>query len=344
MTRICLVTGGTGLLGSSLREVIKNENKNIIEKENEIIVNSNENKNIITKYIFLSSDICDLKDYNKSKLVFEKYNFTDIIHFAAHVGGLYANKNNNLDFLINNLEISMNVIKLCHKYSISRGIFTLSTCIFPVNCSLPLTEEKIHDGKCHQSNEGYSVSKRVLEVLVRFYREKYNYEWICIIPTNIYGKYDNFNLENAHVIPSIIHKMYLAKVNNTNVNLLGDGSAVRQFIYNIDVNKILYYILNHYYSKNLTIIKDNIYNIIFSTNLPSNELSIKELANKIKYYLNFNNKIMFDTTKDNGIHKKTSSNDTLMKLLDNAFTFTELDNGLKETIDWFIEEYKNIRK
>ncbi|SBS94262.1 GDP-L-fucose synthase, putative (FS) [Plasmodium malariae] len=144
----------------------------------------------------------------------------------------------------------------------------------------------MHEGRCHLSNEGYSVSKRVLEILVRFYREKYNYEWICIIPTNIYGKYDNFNLDNSHVIPSIIHKMYLAKENNTNVKLMGDGTAVRQFIYNRD----------------------------------------------------------FDKTKDNGIHKKTSSNGKLMKILDKSFSFTDINEGLKETIDWFIREYENIRK
>ncbi|KAI4838834.1 GDP-L-fucose synthase [Plasmodium brasilianum] len=343
MKRICLVTGGSGLLGNSLREVIKSENVDFTENESEIIINSNDNK-IIKKYIFLSSNVCDLTNFDDTENFLKKNEFTDIIHFAAHVGGLYANINNNLQFLVNNLEINLNVIKLCHKYSITRGIFTLSTCIFPEKCNLPLIEENMHEGRCHLSNEGYSVSKRVLEILVRFYREKYNYEWICIIPTNIYGKYDNFNLDNSHVIPSIIHKMYLAKENNTNVKLMGDGTAVRQFIYNRDVNNILYYILNTNYSKNLTIIKDNIFNIILSTNIPSNELTVKELADKIKCYLGFNNEILFDKTKDNGIHKKTSSNGKLMKILDKSFSFTDINEGLKETIDWFIREYENIRK
>ncbi|GAW80563.1 GDP-L-fucose synthase [Plasmodium gonderi] len=343
MTRVCLVTGGTGLLGNSLREVIKNENSNFVEEENEIIVNSRD-KNVIKKYIFLSSKICDLKNFDDTRKIFEKHEITDIVHFAAYVGGLYANKNNNLQFLVDNLEINLNIVKLCHMYSITRGIFTLSTCVFPEKCSLPLVEENIHEGRCHLSNEGYSVSKRVLEVLVRFYREKYNYEWICIIPTNVYGKYDNFNLSNAHVIPSIIHKMYLAKVNNINVKLMGDGTAVRQFIYNRDISNILYYILNTYYSKYLTIIKDEVFSIIFSTNLPSNELTIKGLAEKIKHYLEFNNEILFDKTKDNGIHRKTSSNDKLMKILDNSFTFTDINQGLKETIEWFITTYENIRR
>ncbi|SCP04130.1 GDP-L-fucose synthase, putative [Plasmodium ovale] len=343
MARICLVTGGTGMLGSSLREVIKMKNTHFIESENHIIVNSSE-ENVIKKYVFLSSKVCDLTNFDDAQKFFQKNAFTDIIHFAAHVGGLYANIKNNLLFLINNLEINLNVIKLCHKFAINRGIFTLSTCIFPENCALPLIEENMHNGRCHLSNEGYSMSKRFLEILVRFYREKYNYEWICIIPTNIYGKYDNFNLRSSHVIPSIIHKMYLAKVNNTNVKLMGDGTAVRQFIYNRDVNTILYYMLNTYYQKNLTIIKDNIFNIIFSSNVPSNELTIKELADKIKYYLGFTDEILFDATEDNGIHKKTSSNDKLMKILDNSFSFTDMNMGLKETIDWFTMEYENIRK
>ncbi|SBS82836.1 GDP-L-fucose synthase, putative (FS) [Plasmodium ovale curtisi] len=295
MARICLVTGGTGMLGSSLREVIKMKNTHFIESENHIIVNSSE-ENVIKKYVFLSSKVCDLTNFDDAQKFFQKNAFTDIIHFAAHVGGLYANIKNNLLFLINNLEINLNVIKLCHKFAINRGIFTLSTCIFPENCALPLIEENMHNGRCHLSNEGYSMSKRFLEILVRFYREKYNYEWICIIPTNIYGKYDNFNL----------------RMNNTNVKLMGDGTAVRQFIYNRDVNTILYYMLNTYYQKNLTIIKDNIFNIIFSSNVPSNELTIKELADKIKYYLGFTDEI--------------------------------LTSSLKETIDWFTMEYENIRK
>ncbi|SBS88188.1 GDP-L-fucose synthase, putative (FS) [Plasmodium ovale curtisi] len=295
MARICLVTGGTGMLGSSLREVIKMKNTHFIESENHIIVNSSE-ENVIKKYVFLSSKVCDLTNFDDAQKFFQKNAFTDIIHFAAHVGGLYANIKNNLLFLINNLEINLNVIKLCHKFAINRGIFTLSTCIFPENCALPLIEENMHNGRCHLSNEGYSMSKRFLEILVRFYREKYNYEWICIIPTNIYGKYDNFNL----------------RMNNTNVKLMGDGTAVRQFIYNRDVNTILYYMLNTYYQKNLTIIKDNIFNIIFSSNVPSNELTIKELADKIKYYLGFTDEIL------------TSSNDKLMKILDNSFSFSAI--------------------
>ncbi|GAB66077.1 GDP-L-fucose synthetase, partial [Plasmodium cynomolgi strain B] len=143
---------------------------------------------------------------------------------------------------------------------ITRGIFTLSTCVFPEKCTLPLTEEDIHEGRCHLSNEGYSVSKRVLEVLVRFYREKYNYQWICIIPTNVYGKYDNFNLASSHVVPSIIHKMYLAKAT------------------------ILLYILNTYYCKHFTIVKDEIFNVIFSTNLPSNGTHIN-VCSKICMYI-----------------------------------------------------------
>ncbi|WBY59153.1 GDP-L-fucose synthase [Plasmodium yoelii yoelii] len=117
MSRVCIITGGTGLLGNSFREVVKNENPNFIESENEIIVNSND-KNVIKKYVFLSSKMCNLKNYDDTKNFFEKNKFTDIIHFAAHVGGLYANKNNNLQFLLNNLDINLNIVKICHKYSV----------------------------------------------------------------------------------------------------------------------------------------------------------------------------------------------------------------------------------
>ncbi|VWU48344.1 GDP-L-fucose synthase [Hepatocystis sp. ex Piliocolobus tephrosceles] len=340
MSRVCLVTCDTGLLGTSFRETVKKENVDFIENENEIIVNSNDS-NVIKKYIFLSSKICDLRNFNDAEIFFKNNKITDIIHFTAYTDNLNTNINNNLEFVIKNLEINLNIIKLCHKYTIARGFFALPICVFPEKFNSPLAEDSIHEELCHLSNEGYSVSKRVLELMVRFYREKYNYEWVCIIPTNIYGKYDNFNLENSHIIPYIIHKMYLAKVHNINVKLMSDGTTANHFIYNSDVCKILYYILNTYYSEHLTIIKDDTFNIIFSTNIPSNELTIKELANKIKHYLGFNNEILFDTREESVIHKKTCNN-KLMKILDMSFVFTNIDKGLKETIDWFLEEYRNI--
>ena len=302
-----LITGGSGLVGNA----IKNLNYNM-------------------EMIFIKSKDYDLTNLNQTKCMFEKYKPLYVIHLAANVGGLYKNMNNKVRILEDNLLINFNVVKCCHDYNVKKLVAYLSTCIYPNDIDYPINENQLHLGSPHFSNEGYSYAKRMLEIHTRKYREEFNDNFICIIPTNIYGEYDNFNLKDSHVIPGLIHKCYLADKNNTDFTIYGDGSPLRQFVYSKDIAELTMKIL---FNDN---IKDN---IIIS---PDEEISIKEVAEKICKIFNFKNKIKFDTTYHNGQHKKTVSNKYLRQHYPD-YKFTNLENGLDLTINWFKENYNLIR-
>lgn len=146
----------------------------------------------------------------------------------------------------------------------------LSTCIYPDDVEYPLSEDKIHAGPPHSSNYGYAYAKRMLEVQSRTYRHQYGCNFITAIPNNLFGECDNYHLEDSHVIPAIIHKMYLANKNNTDVELWGDGSPLREFTYSYDLASILLFLLENYNDEGPI----NVGNTI--------EISIKSAAEKIK--------------------------------------------------------------
>ena len=175
--------------------------------------------------------------------MFEKYKPNYVIHLAACVGGLYKNMNNKVKMLEDNLMINYNVIKCAHDYNVEKLISCLSTCIFPDKVSYPIVESMLHEGPPHFSNDSYAYAKRMLEIHTKAYRENYGDKFMCIIPTNIYGPHDNFHLEDAHVIPMLIHKCYLSKQNNINFIIRGTGKPLRQFIYSEDLAKMILTIL-----------------------------------------------------------------------------------------------------
>jgi len=137
-----------------------------------------------------------------------------VIHTAGKVGGLLGNMNNKGQFFYENIMINTNVLESARLTNVKKVVSFLSTCVFPDNVKYPLTEDQIHNGEPHNSNYPYAYAKRMLDVQSRAYREQYDCNYICVIPTNIYGPNDNFNLKNGHVLPSLIHKCYLAKQNN----------------------------------------------------------------------------------------------------------------------------------
>lgn len=288
----------------------------------------------------VSSFICDLKNPTKVNNLLKFYtnknihgdNVVDkIIHCAAKVGGVGSNMNFKGEFYYDNVMINTNIIESARKYGIKKLVAFLSTCVFPDNIEYPLTESKIHLGPPHFSNDSYAYSKRMVDIQIRSYREQYGLNYTSVIPTNIYGINDNFNLDNGHVIPSLIHKCYIAKDTNTTFNIWGSGEPLREFIYNKDVVKITEWVLENYNEPEP---------IILST---SEETSIREVAYIISELMNFKGKISFDLTKPDGQHRKPSDNSKLLNYLPD-FKFTPLYEGLKETIDWFINNYENVRK
>ena len=312
-----LVTGGTGLVGSAIRQVISEELTDV---------------EIIKDYrcIFLSSKDGNLIIREDVKRIFEIYKPTYVIHLAASVGGLYKNLNNNLKMYLDNLKINQNILYFCDKYKVKKIVSCLSTCVFPDKVKYPINESMLHEGLPHSSNEGYAFAKRMLEVESRLYNNVSETKYICIIPTNVYGPNDNYSLNDGHVIPSLIHRCYLAKENGNDFVVYGSGKPLRQFIYSIDLGKLILLILDKY---------DDREGIILASN---KEYSIKEISELICINFNYSN-IVFDRSKSDGQYKKTASNEKLLKLYP-EFKFTSLEEGLKETISWFIKEYPNIRR
>lgn len=307
-----LVTGGSGLVGSQFND----------------------------DTIKISSKICDLRDTKETNSLFsfltnkelQKENYVNrVIHCAGKVGGVKYNMQHKGSFFYDNLMINTNVIESCRLYDIEKLVVFLSTCIFPDKIDYPLTEKKIHLGEPHNSNDGYAYSKRMAAIQIKSYFEEYGLRYTSVIPTNIYGIHDNFNLENGHVLPSLIHKCYLARENKTDFIVWGSGKPLREFIYNKDVAKLTEWVLNDY---------DDVDPIILGNSI---EISIMDLVDLIVKEMNFKGKVIFDTSKPEGQYRKPSDNSKLMSYLPN-FNFTPIELGLKETIEWFELNFKNIKK
>ena len=299
--RKLLVTGGNGLVGSSIISDVK------IGKE------------------------YDLRNFDETNKMFGFHNPTHVIHCAGKVGGLGANMNNKGQFFYDNIMINTNVIESARKNNVKKLVSFLSTCVFPDNIEYPITEKKIHLGEPHLSNYPYAYAKRMADIQIRAYREQYGLGYVSVIPTNIYGPNDNFSLENGHVMPMLIHKLYLAQKNNTDFTVWGSGKPLREFIFSKDIAKLSEWAVNDYNESEP---------IIFSN---SNEISIKELVDLLVKEFNFKGNVKFDSNKPDGQFRKPSDNSKLKSYLPD-FQFTPIEIGIKETVNWFIENYEKARK
>lgn len=315
MTKKILITGGTGLVGKAIQSVS-------VTKEE------------LYEFIYMSSKDCDLTNWEETLSFFEKHRPNYVIHLAANVGGLFKNMKYKVEMLEKNVLINTNVLKASHIVKVERLIACLSTCIFPDKTSYPIDEEMLHNGPPHFSNDAYAYAKRLLEVQCRAYQEEYNDNFVCVIPTNIYGPYDNFNLEDSHVIPGLIHKCYLSKKENKPFVISGTGNPLRQFIYSEDLAMLIMWVLENYMTEE----RDP---IILSVD-EEEEVSIRDIALSIASLFNYDN-IEFDTTKSDGQYKKTANNKKLRERVKD-FRFTPIKDGLAKTVKWFNENYDNIRK
>lgn len=344
LEKIILVTGGSGLVGNGIKYAIQNDEKILLSNDDhnghsELSYLVNSEKTVKVKWIFLSSEDGDLSDYIQTEKIFKLYKPTHVIHLAAMVGGLFYNMTANLDFFRKNMSINDNVLQMSFKYNVQKVISCLSSCIFPHEISsYPIAEHMIHDGKPHNSNFGYSYAKRMIDVMNQAYQEIIDTEiqsdlehktrlFTSIVPCNVYGPHDNFDLEKGHVIPNLIHKAYLYKKENKDCfNLMGTGKARRQFIYSTDLGKLLIWAIFNYEEKEP---------IILSVD-ENDEISINDVARIVLKSMNLENtQITYSSTnKEDGQIKKTVSNSKLNKYLPD-FKFTPIEIGIKNTIEWF---------
>lgn len=307
-----LVTGGTGLVGNGIKTI----SKNYEEKYN---------------FIYISSKDYNLTSLQETKAMFEKYRPNYVIHLAACVGGLYKNMNNKVIMLEKNLMINYNVVKCSHDYKVEKLISCLSTCIFPDKVTYPIDESSLHNGPPHHSNDAYAYAKRMLEIHSKAYRENYGDNFITVSPTNVYGPHDNFNLEDAHVLPALIHKCYLAKEANEDFIIRGTGAPLRQFIFSEDLAKLIMIIMENHNDDNLILSPPE-----------SDELSIKDLANFIAKEFNYEDKVRFDSSYSDGQYKKTVSVNKLLSVI-GGFQYTKIEDGIKKSVRWFIQNKDSIK-
>lgn len=296
-----LVTGGSGMVGSAFKKLVPE-----------------------AQYI------------DKEQLHNFSYNIKDkfVVHLAAKVGGVKANTDFVSDFFVENSYINQRVLDYAYVGKAKKVVSLLSTCVYPdvAYVTYPLTEEQLHLGPPHNSNFGYAYAKRMIDVMSRAYRQQYGCNYITAIPNNLYGENDNFDLENSHVLPALIRKIWEAKINNSpEVEVWGDGSPLREFTYSEDLAKILLFLLERY---------DDPYPINIGN---TEEHSIKEVTSMICELFEYDGKIFWNTNKPSGQHRKPSSNQKLLNLGWKQENYTPFKDGLKKTCDWFKLNYPNVR-
>jgi len=313
--KVILVTGGSGLVGKGIQTVVEAD-----PKDDE-------------KWIFLSSKDGNLLSETETEAIFEKYQPTHVIHLAALVGGLFANMSANCDFFRNNMKMNDNILSCSHKHKVEKVVSCLSTCIFPDKTTYPIDETMVHNGPPHNSNFGYSYAKRMIDVQNRAYNEQHGCQFTSIIPCNVFGPHDNFNIQQGHVIPGLINKAYQAKKNGTPFEIWGTGAPLRQFIYSLDLAKLTVWVLREY---------QEIDPIILATD-EADEVSIKDVAMMVLEASDFKGEVKFLTDKADGQFKKTASNSKLRKYL-SEFKFVPIKQAIQETVEWFDKNYDTARK
>lgn len=303
-----LIAGAGGLVGSSLVKEFKKKTK-------EEVVG------------LFRSDL-NLLDRSATFLYIESLKPRIVVDAAAKVGGIGANSNFPVEFLSENLQIQTNLIDACHAASVQKVVFLGSSCIYPRDCKQPIKEEYILTGPLEPTNSAYALAKISGLELIKSYRKQFKHKWITVMPTNLYGPNDNFDLENSHVLPALIRKFVEATNNRLKtVTLWGTGSAIREFLYVEDLARAIIFCTENYDS-------DDHINIGTGVGI-----SIKQLAVKISEITGFSGEIVWDKSKPDGMPVKVLDVGRIKKLGWNpTFSFEE---GLVKTVEWFRENRLN---
>lgn len=312
-----LVTGGSGLVGHGIKAAWEKEQRDDEE------------------FFWCSSKDADLKDRESTRKMFERIQPTHVIHLAAKVGGLYGNMKANLEFFRINMAINDNVLSLSHEFKVQKVVSCLSTCIFPDKTTYPIDETMVQNGPPHNSNYGYSYAKRMIDVMNKGYNQQYGCKFTSVVPTNVFGAHDNFNLEESHVIPGLIHKLYDCTQTGGDhkpFTVWGTGKALRQFIWSEDLGRLFLWVMRDY---------EETEPIILSV-AEEDEKSIDEAAKSVAKAYKFSGEWKYDTTRSDGQYKKTASNAKLRKYLPD-FQFTPFDEAIQKSVDWFIANHDTAR-
>tara|TARA_B100002019_G_scaffold293319_1_gene320092 strand:+ start:20072 stop:20968 length:897 start_codon:yes stop_codon:yes gene_type:complete len=294
-----LVTGGSGLVGKHLKDVLP-------------------------EAVYISSRDYNLMDLKRVDDMMSFFKPKIVIHLAARVGNLFDNMAHPVDYLEQNITMSSNVLRKCHEYNVDRVISMLSTCIYPdVVKTYPMTEKDLFNGPPPPTNFSYGIAKRCMATHIDSYVKQYKKKWSYLIPCNLYGEYDKYGEHHSHFVSALIKKIYESdKV----LNIWGSGTPLRQYMYGEDLARIIKYIIDNDINENLNVAPKEVYTI----------KQMAEIGKKAcgKDFL----KLEFDKNKPDGQFRKDVDSSKLLSYLKD-FKFTPLDIGIRKVYDNFSKRY-----
>lgn len=305
------VAGHRGMVGSAVVRQLKREDY----------------KNLITRR---SSEL-DLRNQKSVREFFESEKPDVVIDAAARVGGILANRDYPWQFLYENLEIQNNIIAAAHENDVEKLIFLGSSCIYPKKAEQPLKEESLLTGPLEPTNQWYAIAKIAGVKMVEALREQYNRDYVSLMPTNLYGPNDNFDLETSHVLPAMIRKFHDAKeAGHTPVPLWGSGTPKREFLHVDDVARAVSFTLKNQ-------METDLYNVG-----TGKDISIKELAELIQKVTGHKGEIQWDSSKPDGTPRKLMD---VSRMKEAGWEYSiELEDGIRETYEWFLSNIDEIKE
>ena len=305
------IAGHSGMVGSAIwRELEKKGYRNLLgKKSTELDLRNQQSVN-------------DFYKYEQPEVV---------IDAAAKVGGILANNDFPYPFLMENMQIQNNLIDGAFKSGVEKFIFLGSSCIYPKFAPQPLKEEYLLTGALEPTNQWYAIAKITGVKSCQSIRKQHQKDYVSLMPTNLYGSFDNFDLQSSHVIPAMIRKFHSAKINNdSEVKLWGSGTPMREFLFVDDLAEAVVYTLEN----NLP---DYLYNIG-----TGKDVTIRELAETIQRIIGFNGKIIWDSSKPDGTPRKLMD---VSKMFSVGWSYsTELEKGIEKTYQWFLDNIDSIKE
>ncbi len=296
------ISGHNGLVGSALVRELKSQGYT----------------NIVTK----NKEELDLLNPTAVSDFFKNEKIEYVFNAAAKVGGIIANKTYPADFIYQNLTIQNNIIHNAYTNGIKKLLFLGSSCIYPKMATQPITEDALLSGPLEPTNKAYAVAKIAGITMCQSYNEQYGTDFVSVMPTNLYGINDNFNLQNSHVLPALIRKFHEAKEKNApEVSAWGTGSAKREFLHVDDLAKACVFLMNNYSGSEII-------------NIGTGEdVTIKELTETVSKVVGFKGKIAWDTSKPDGTPRKLLDVSKIKKL---GWSPTiGLEEGIRSVYEWY---------